>query len=323
MVSGSRSFEPTCRHMLMEDISRCSEILTTQCQHEGYDPDEVCSNWPALLNCGRLKGAVVDDPKDGIIAFGASVFLKRTVPHPIGPLVGRRLTKAAFARSSLIATQDDIARGNAGSGVDIFILHSGLWEVAGSVQEAYVKAQLLAAFMELHRGYKVASLLVEAYGSEQRLLYESTSFRELDNYSSFSGWNLLPVPSNSPRPCLLGAARDDVMRLNTSVLLPMFVYRRPRCGFTDIERCLLREALNGGTDEELAVGLNLSVSAVKKRWMNIFEKAEDCLPEVAELRDSSELPVVRGRQRRHVLLRVLRARPEELTPYPKKVDLAS
>ena len=97
-------------------------------------------------------------------------------------------------------------------------------------------------------------------------------------------------------------------------LLPMFgSYAAPRCSFNDSERLLLCEALDGHTDEELALELGVSLSAVKKRWVGILDRVERGRPDVfaAFNRDTP----TRGAQKRHRLLRYVRAHPEELRPY--------
>jgi DNA-binding CsgD family transcriptional regulator len=159
-------------------------------------------------------------------------------------------------------------------------------------------------------------VLVEAFSPAERALYEATSFRVIDDYSSFHNWDSLGYLPVNRRPQLYEIRREDVALMATHPLLPLFVYHRPRCGFTTAEQDLIREALEGYTDQELSTRLNLSVSAVKKRWMRVTEKAENAFPHLFDGRANTRLsPSVRGAQKRHIVLRSIRSRPEELTPY--------
>ena len=256
-----------------------------------------------------------------IIAVGASAFIPKCLAERLKkgmpPLVGRQIVESALGPSPLISTPSEIARDNAGSGVTVFVIHNGLSDPEGSLQhQGIVKAQLLTAFLALHQGYHVSEIIVEAYGREERSIYEATDFRLISDYSSFQNWALLPTAPGSPRPALLGLAREDALVMKTNVLLPIFVYRRPKCGFSLNEQQLLHEALAGRTDDELAATLNISLSAVKKRWIRVFEKAERVMPELRFLDHTANSHLGRRTQRRHILLRNIRNCPEELTPFP-------
>jgi hypothetical protein len=311
--------------MAIDDVGYCVGVLAQNTPHEGFDPSIVKDMWPKLLATGQMKAAIVEDPLGEIVAFGASVFVTDNFVERLRansqPLIGRQLMASTYTSRPSICTADELARGNANSGVNIFIIHSGLSDVGGhDVGDPmdgvnFVKAQLLTAFLELHRGYRVSRLMVEAYGQEERLVYEATSFRVLNNYSSFHDWRLLPVPVGSPRPCLFGISREQVMSMKTHILLSLFTCYQPACGFSVNEQRLLQEALEGHTDEELALILDISLSAIKKQWIRIFEKTERNLPGLVFRGGMPTGSTVRGLQRRHVLLRAIRSRPEELTPH--------
>src|SRR2546429_6039975 len=58
------------------------------------------------------------------------------------------------------------------------------------------------------------------------------------------------------------------------------VYQAPRFGFSASEQRLLLKAFLGGTDEDLADELGVSLSAVKKAWQSIYERVSACDPEL-------------------------------------------
>jgi DNA-binding CsgD family transcriptional regulator len=308
------------RPMRAADVPDCARILSQEFSFEGFSGDLVCGVFPVLLEAGRLKGAVVESDTGSIAGFGASVFVKDILVEHIytrsAPALGPRLIHSTCSPDPLVCDYDSIATGNAGTGLNVFILHSGAAEVEKTAEAASLKAQLMQSFLELHQGYHVAQVLVEAFSSAERELYEATSFRIVDDYSSFRGWDSLPHLPAHRRPRLYAFTREDVSRMATHPLLPLFVYHRPRCGFTTAEQDLIREALEGYTDQELAVRLNLSVSAVKKRWIRVTEKVHMEFPHLFRARSQMRSsPAVRGAQTRHIVLRYLRSRPEELTPY--------
>ena len=107
-------------------------------------------------------------------------------------------------------------------------------------------------------------------------------------------------------------------------LIPFFRrYPTPRFAFTDAERILLRTALDGTTDDGLALALGIPLSAVKQRWVRLFSRVLH-LPGVdfSTGIGASERRTRRA-QRRHVLLRYLRSHPEELAEYkPSRLHAA-
>lgn len=310
------------RELSAADVPHCARILAEQFPYQKLDPDVVCQSWPKLLTAGALKAAVMEDAQGQIVGLGASVFVSETFvgqisQHPI-PFLGRHILCSAFLSSSPICAVDEIGCSNAQSGLHVFILHSGVAEIHNrtEAEAANVKAELLQAFLELHQGYQIKNVMVEVYSSEEQLLYEATYFRLLSDDSSLRNGNALSTQAPSRRPRLMGLRREDVWGIQTHPFLPLFIYHHPHCGFSASEQELLGEALKGHTDEELAVNLNLSLSAVKKRWARLFEKVESTAPDLFAGKTSTSTDRLgRGLQKRHILLRHLRTRPEELTPY--------
>ncbi|MEO6003901.1 MAG: hypothetical protein ABIS43_12185 [Opitutus sp.] len=69
--------------------------------------------------------------------------------------------------------------------------------------------------------------------------------------------------------------------------------------------------MQGETDEELAGALGVTTSAVKKRWVAIYERASQALPSWLEVTDGT---ATRGSEKRRHLLNHLREHPAELHP---------
>ena len=61
--------------------------------------------------------------------------------------------------------------------------------------------------------------------------------------------------------------------------------------------------------------LGKSLPAIKKMWISIYRRVEDCLPELIPDPLRSDIPATgRGREKRRHLLAYLREHPEELRP---------
>jgi len=78
---------------------------------------------------------------------------------------------------------------------------------------------------------------------------------------------------------------------------------------------LLLAGLRGGTDEELADELGISLSAVKKAWQSIYERVSACDPELVPAAHPTESGAYeRGKMKKQRLIAYLRDHPEELRP---------
>ena len=100
-----------------------------------------------------------------------------------------------------------------------------------------------------------------------------------------------------------------------SLAASLFQFREPVLGLSDTDKHLLAEALDGGTDGELAARINLSPSSIKKRWRSVFERIADVRPDLLPDADDKGWDEARGPQKRHHILAYVRSHPEELRPF--------
>ncbi len=101
-----------------------------------------------------------------------------------------------------------------------------------------------------------------------------------------------------------------------------FKYSHPRFGFTLAEQRVLRLAVNGLNDEEIAERLGVSAAVVKKRLRVIYEKVLEAPGPPAIPRNVAP-DGLRGPEVRRRLIVYLRDHPEELAPYDVKQARAS
>ena len=161
------------RELTANDFPRITDFLASA-KSRTYPTEVVTRWWPLLLKADSLKCVIVERNSGEIVSLGASVFVEdsfaRDVVTGTGPLVGARIMASLGAAGSPVATTESIGRANAGSGLNVFILHSGVIEVPLSYRSeiAAIKVQLMTGFVTLHAGYNIHRLLVEAFGEEER-----------------------------------------------------------------------------------------------------------------------------------------------------------
>ena len=97
----------------------------------------------------------------------------------------------------------------------------------------------------------------------------------------------------------------------------LFAYQPPQFSFRPSEQRLLLAALQGGTDENLADTLGISLSGVKKTWRLIYERVNDHTPGLIPEQVPHDSTSERGREKKQRLLAYLRDHPEE--PLPAKL----
>jgi hypothetical protein len=315
-----RSLNPKMPQLTYHKTSSADCLRVRQFLEHSTDarcsPEYVTLVWPQLLDAGSLIAVSVEDSDGQIISLGASAFVKTdwvdalTAGEP--PFAAERLMCEALTPRSAIASPADIAAANAHKGTAVFVIYTQVLRTTPSESAAAaIKAQLMTGFMTLHAGYNIDRLLVEAFGEEERSMYVSGSaFRIVNDYSQYA--------LAEPRPCLVGLTRGEVWSMQMHPLLPFFQQQRsPRFGFSAAERALLSAALDGDTDDAVARALDVPLSAVKQRWVRLFERTRRMGESfTAELHTSDSGR--RGAQKRHRLLRYLRAHPEELSLYERK-----
>jgi hypothetical protein len=123
-----------------------------------------------------------------------------------------------------------------------------------------------------------------------------------------------PLQEVFASPHYMGLTRDVAFSRPGSWVGFLFVREAPRFGFRTSEQRLLLAALQGGTDEDLADTLGISLSAVKKTWRSIYDRVTPRSPGLIPDQVPEELTSERGKEKKQRLLAYLREHPEELRP---------
>jgi hypothetical protein len=287
--------------------------------HCAYNPgmlNDLPSVWQTLLQDAAMELAVVEDrtrpPDSTILAFGASVFVTDSymAQERIGaePYVTARAILAELQNCSPILRSKAVRAAQSRDGVNVLTLHYAEAKEALSPETRHqVRLALFAAFVALHKGYRVKEVLQELWDDEIPAPYILGGWGPVrSDYAAFAASRT----PGGPRPYLLGLTRRETDAVPGWSAAPIFVWTPPRFGFTPAEQSLLTLALNGDTDRDLSPALGFALATIKSRWRQIYDKVATVDCEL--LPDRQETNGRRGDEKRRGLMEYLRHHPQEL-----------
>ena len=298
------------RPISQADLSECLEIQPACLGDQIVGRSTALRVWKALLDSPSFLANVIESerPLAGhrIVACGMGVFVTRAfadreIKSP-RPGLNSRIIAGIASGESVVLSRAQIAVGNAGDGVD-FVNMYGTWRdgIMNADQLAEVHALLGTSFVEHFAGYRFNRVLKEAVGGSRISLARATGtyrlvaeFREADS-------------------ALVVATRESVLSAPYSVAAKLYRYKAPVLRLRPAEQTLLAAALAGKTDAELSTELGLSIEAIKKRWMSIFDRVDEFKPEILSRADADSDG--RGPQKRHRVVAYVRTHREELRPF--------
>ena len=308
------------RPMQTTDCAACARIYKNRRLLNGVSEDEIAAAWRRLLQSGTGQSAVViqGEPSNGTIAaFGMSAFITDAFLHRIktSPSPGVLPSLIAGLRNgdSPLLSPPQICRANSGAGLNVLIWNGHAQPFRGEVENFAVLEQLFEAFMNSHAGYQIREMIAEAHGEEGKALLTG-GVRLLTDYAEFYRSRDLPFPPPDQRPYLLAITREEALSEYGNRFMPLFLQDTPRFFFRVGEQELLRRALLSGTNEQLASDLNITPSAVKKRWERIYQRTSDADPALPAGENAEKAHGGRGAEKKAGLLAYLRRHPEELRP---------
>lgn len=276
--------------------------------------------WLSLLGEEAFRAVVFEDVtlrSIRLVGAGVSAFLRddffQHLKTPPMPWIGRALIERIGSGSSALLSNTEMRQANADGGLNLAV-----WE--GIIHPAdflrpEVNVAAVNAFVEQHRGFALKEVISQTVNSEQLTssLNGGAMFLSSDGHYG----SVLPGLPEAVfvQPHFIGITRELAFSRPGSWLGSMFVYQTPEFNFRPSEQRLLLTALRGGTDEQLSDELGVSLSAVKKTWGLIYERAAAHLPGFSSNHNGSpERGSERGKEKKQRLLTYLREHPEELRP---------
>ena len=320
----------TVRHRPMRprDVRECVEILAADpiaASRYGALIGQVRPIFLRLLARLAFRAVVFEDLAAqptrlvglGISAFLVEAYVRKLKTAPLcwaGPdLVGRLVNG-----EDPILTDRQLRDANAGNG-----LHNFVWHGCTRVEERArpeVNHCVISAFVERHRGFLLRELLAQAESMQTAQMILNTggllwnpATHEYERATDEIAPHLLSEPH------VLGLTHELALAQIGSWVGSLFIYERPQFGFRPSEHRLLTAALEGGTDEDLARELTISVSAVKKGWQVIYERIATVRPTLIPIDAGRTLTRERGKEKKQRLMAYLRDHPEELRPISRRI----
>lgn len=292
------------------DLSECLDIQPECLGDQVVDRRTALRVWKDFLDAPSFLANVIESerPLAGhrIVACGMGVFVTKSfadqeVRSP-KPGLNSRIIAGVAAGESVVLSQEQIASGNAGEGID-FVNMYGTWRegILNPDQLAEVHELLGTSFVEHFAGYRFNRVFKEAIGASNIALARAT------------GTYKLVAEFQESKSALMVATPESVLTAPYSVAAKIYRYRPPVLHLRPAEQRLLVAALSGKTDAELSTELGLSIEAIKKRWMSIFDRLDEFKPEILS-RDGEDSDG-RGPQKRHRVVAYIRTHPEELRPF--------
>jgi hypothetical protein len=311
------------RPMRPKDVRECADIVAenpTLGARYGSAITDLRAVWLELLGREAFRAIVFEDLQGSdhrIIGCGVSTFVSddflRGLKKAPFIWVGPELVNRLMSGNSPLLSDKQVREANSDGGLNLLV-----WEGAFRMEDL-VRGEVLhaifATFAEQHRGFRLKELISHSLTAEnfEGMLHSGGLFlsaegRYVDRVEE-------PVPEVIAEPHYLGLTRELARRRFGTWMGSLFVYEPARFGFRPSEQRLLLAALRGGTDEELADELSISVSAVKKTWLSIYDRVIQRDPGIisstALERDGA---CERGKEKKQRLLIYVREHPEELRP---------
>jgi hypothetical protein len=292
------------------DLSSCLEIQPACMGDQIVGRSTAFRVWKGFLHEPSFLANVIESerPLAGhkIVACGMGVFVTKTfadreIKAP-QPGLNARIIAGVAMEESILLSRAQIAAGNAGEGID-FVNMYGMWRegIMNADQLAEVQALLGTSFVEHFAGYRFNRVLKEAVGQSSIALARAT------------GTYRIVAEFKKSESALAVATRESVLTAPYSVAAALYRYQAPELHLRPAEQSLLAAALVGKTDAELSEDLGLSIEAIKKRWMSIFDRVDEFKPEILSRAEADSDG--RGPQKRHRVVAYIRTHPEELRPF--------
>ena len=299
------------REALAADIEPCLGQQPSAWGDEIVGRARALAIWKDLLGRDMLIAGVIERTTGGgrcpVLGFGASVFVTtdfvNAETHHPRPNINSRIIASVAAGRSVILDRKQVARANAGTGLDAVFLAAVWWKTSNAIEFSEMMMASSCSCVEAHAGYRMRSVMVELSGQQGRSLGDASA--AFDVVAEFPDVDRV----------LLRQRKERAAEVATNASNLLFQYHEPRLLFRHPDQQLLIAALKGATDHELSAELEINVPTVKKRWRSIFMKVEDHMPDLfAHL---APVDGKRGPQRRHLVLSYVREHPEELRPFAR------
>lgn len=298
------------------NLDACAQLLSGKLAYPSEVVAALPGIWRRLLRDGAIEATVVHRSGGGqapdVAGFAAGVFISDAWAAEARAATEPYLTRRTL-EAELGPGRSPILRGRPPTGDGLTVLNLHYAEAPGLSQEDAngLRFRLMKAFIEAFRGFPIEEALQE-FWDEIPAEFVLNGWGYVRN--DYATWHAAhPTPPGGRRPYLIGLSRAEARANPGNIGAPLFFSPTARFRYTPAQKRLLREAVHGGTDVELAAGLALSVPTVKSHWRAIHERTARVDPELVDGAGLDPRPGARGPEKRRRLLDYLREHPEEIS----------
>ena len=316
------------RRMKREDVDTCVQFIATHPiigPRYGKGISELSKAIKSVLHLNSVRSLVFeercDDASNRIFAGGISGFVTdefvQSAKRPPYYWIGPELVRLTLSAKTPFLSDAQLCAGNATHGLNEVVW---FWAIGpNDVSRMEVRKFTMETHYSEMKGFRLKELLAQGTVVEEveSAIRSGGCLLGNDGQPIFNPD--VPLEKIVRQPHILYMTKELMNKNFGSFTSMLFVYQEPRIGFSASEQRLLEEALRGGTEDELAMELEISISAVKKSWRSIYDRVERS--KIGILPSSSteiETPD-RGRGKKHRLLAYVREHPEELRPISMKL----
>jgi hypothetical protein len=317
------NYRPAHPRELADCFARFGEMFA-------YPPElraRVPALWRQWLENGQMMTQLVEDQTDlgrpkpvgfGAAVFVADAFADRLRSAPL-PFARAELVRQALAGEPVVLDPEAVRAANRGAGLTLFFINDALTNRALDDATLHLVHERWSEALYELRAFRLRELFWELYSAKIQRWSEGCGLLLRRAWpDAFVNGTADP----DRRLFLVGLNLAEVKQNPGTHGSYLFAYTPPRFDFTCRQQELLKQALEGQTDNALAESLSVSLAAVKKRWVAIYEQVSAKAPGWLE-NGSDGAPASgekRGAEKRRRLLHYLRQHPEELHPANARSD---
>jgi len=318
-----------CRPMKARDVSQSVGILASHAivaPRYGEAINQLGPAWLRVLDCDAFRTIVFEEVEGDavrLVGAGTSVFVTdqflleiKTAPFF---WIGSELASQIMQGKSPLLRNDEVRAANSNGGLNLVLWH--LCIHPEDTRRAEVRTQVSAGFFEAHRGFLLKELIAlqASFAEEPGWIVDGGALMLNPADGRYADPTEKADAAILWTPHVFGLSRELALS-KMSWISSLFHHEPPRIVFSGSEQRLLLAALRGGTDEELSDELTISLSAVKKAWISIYDRAAMRLPKsiLGNGNGCERGEGERGKQKKQRLLGYLREHPEELRPYSRR-----
>ncbi len=315
------------RPMRLDDLSTCVDLMAKHPEFSrqyGKQWDAVYQAWSSSLKQDAFVGRFFEEVRNGhpvpmavgIFVFVTDEFMQEAKKPPFfwfGPELAKRISSGA----SPLLSDKEVRRRNSTSGLNLVPWPCGIG--AADRHRPGLTQEFLAAFIRETSSFRIKEAIFQTPVAQDLHASLLSGAILVGKHSLGNPPLLQELQEIVSKPHLMYLTRELALARVGSWAASLFSYSDPQIGFSPAEQHLLEAALRGLTDDELAVELQVSMSAIKKTWRSIYSRVELAGLPIFPVPPATHEEGERGKGKRHRLLHYLREHPEELRPISIKL----